>query len=116
MSKRKIIKGVKIDDVRPGSVTGKDILNPQGQMILAKGSRLTPDLIDRLKRLGVSSIPIETEEDVAYVDPKAMEEKIQRVDLLVERKFRRASPDNRVMMGLKDIFREFLKGKITSGS
>lgn len=116
MSKRKIIKGVKIDDVQPGSVTGKDILNPQGQMILAKGSRLTPDLIDRLKRLGISSIPIETEEEAAYVDPKAMEEEIQRVDLLIERKFRLASTDNHIMMGLKEIFRELMKGKISNGS
>ena len=116
MSKRKIIKGVKIDDVRPESVAGRDILNPQGHLILAKDAKLTPDIIDRLKRLGISSIPIETEEEAAQVDLKALEEKIQRVDLLIERKFRRASPDNRVMMGLKDIFREFLKGKITSGS
>ncbi|MDP3029521.1 MAG: hypothetical protein Q8O04_08505 [Deltaproteobacteria bacterium] len=116
MPKRYVIRNVKIDDVRPGSVVGKDMLNPQGHMILAKGSRLTPDIIDRLKRLGISSIPIEVEEEVAYVDPKALEEEIQRVNLLIERKFRRASPDNRVMMGLKDIFREFLKGKITNGS
>jgi len=116
MSKRKIVKGVKIDEVRPGSVTGKDILNPQGQMILAKGSILTPDLIDRLKRLGISSIPIETEEEAAQVDLKALEEKIQRVDLLIERKFRRASPDNRTMMGLKEIFMEFMKRKIANGS
>ncbi|MFZ5993766.1 MAG: hypothetical protein ACOYU4_02080 [Thermodesulfobacteriota bacterium] len=116
MSKRIVIRNVKIDEARPGSVVGKDMLNPQGQMILAKGSRLTPDLIDRLKRLGVGSIPIETEEEAARVDPKALEEKIQRVDILIERKFRLASPDNRVMMGLKEVFREFLKGKITNGS
>lgn len=116
MSKRKIIKGVKIDDVRPESVAGRDILNPQGHLILAKDAKLTPDIIDRLKRLGISSIPIEVEEEVAYVDPKAMEEKIQGVDTLIERKFCRASPDNRTMMGLKEIFREFMKGNISNGS
>lgn len=116
MSKRKIIKGVKIDDVRPESVAGRDILNPQGHLILAKDAKLTPDIIDRLKRLGISSIPIEVEEEVAYVDPKALEEEIQRVNLLIERKFRRASPDNSIMMGLKEIFREFMKGKISNGS
>ncbi|MDQ7837296.1 MAG: hypothetical protein RDU59_02250 [Thermodesulfobacteriota bacterium] len=116
MSKRKIIKGVKIDEVRPGSVVGKDMLNPQGQMILAKDAKLTPDIIDRLKRLGISSIPIEVEEEVARVDPKALEEKMQRVDTLIERKFCRASPDNRTMMGLKEIFREFMKGNISNGS
>src|SRR4030042_6214530 len=104
MSKRKIIKGVKIDDVRPESVAGRDILNPQGHLILAKDAKLTPDIIDRLKRLGISSIPIEVEEEVAYVDPKALEEKMQRVNLLIERKFRLASPDNHIIMGLKEIF------------
>lgn len=116
MPKRYVIRNVKIDEVRPGSVTGKDILNPQGHLILAKDAKLTPDIIDRLKRLGISSIPIEVEEEVAYVDPKAMEEEIQRVNLLIERKFRRASPDNHIMMGLKEIFREFMKGKISNGS
>ncbi|MDD5450713.1 MAG: hypothetical protein PHT49_02300 [Desulfovibrionales bacterium] len=116
MSKRYVVRNVKIDEAGPGSVVGKDMLNPQGQMILAKGSKLTPDFMDRLKRLGVSSIPIEMEEESPHVDPKAMEEKMQRVDLLIERKFRLASPDNRTMMGLKEIFREFMKGKITNGS
>jgi|GEM_PF-3145627 len=116
MSKRYVVRNVKIDEAGPGSVVGKDILNPQGQMILAKGSRLEADLIDRLKRLGVSSIPIETEEEAARVDPKALEEKMQGVDTLIERKFRRTSPDNRTMMGLKEIFREFMKGKIGNGS
>jgi hypothetical protein len=116
MSKRKIIKGVKIDDVRPESAAGRDILNPQGHLILAKDAKLTPDIIDRLKRLGISSIPIEVEEEVAHVDPKAMEEEIQRVNLLIERKFRLASTDNHIMMGLKEIFGEFMKGKISNGS
>lgn len=116
MSKRYVVRNVKIDEAGPGSVVGKDILNPQGQMILAKDAKLTPDLINRLKRLGVSSIPIEIEEEVACVDPKALEEKMQRVDTLIERKFCRASPDNRTMMGLKEIFREFMKGKISNGS
>lgn len=116
MSKRKIIRNVKIDDVRPESVVGRDMLNPHGQMVLTKGARLTPNIIDRLKRLGISSIPIEVEEEVAELDPKALEKKMQRADLLIERKFRRASPDNRVMMGLKEIFREFMKGKISNGS
>jgi hypothetical protein len=116
MSKRYVIRNVKIDDVRPESVVGRDILNPHGHLILAKGARLTPDIIDRLERLGISSIPIEVEEEVAELDPKALEKKMQGVDLLIERKFRLASPDNRVMMGLKEIFREFMKGKISSGS
>lgn len=116
MSKRYVIRNVKIDDVRPGSVTARDILNPRGQMILAKDAKLTPDIIDRLKSLGISSIPIEVEEDVAYVDPKALEEEMCKIDSLIERKFRRASPDNHIMMGLKEIFREFMKGKIGNGS
>ncbi len=116
MSKRKIIKGVKIDDVRPESVAGRDILNPQGRMIMAKGARLTPDIIDRLNRLGITSIPIEVEEEAAYVDPKALEGKMQMVDILIERKFRLSSPDNRIMTGLKEIFREFMKRKISDGS
>ena len=116
MSKRIVIRNVKIDEARPGSVVGKDMLNSQGQMILAKDAKLTPDIIDRLKRLGVSSIPIEVEEEVAELDPKAMEEEIQRVNLLIERKFRLASTDNHIMMGLKEIFKEFMKGKISNGS
>jgi hypothetical protein len=116
MSKRKIIKGIKIDDVQPESVAGRDILNPQGHLILAKDAKLTPDIIDRLKRLGISSIPIEVEEEVAELDPKALEEEMCKIDSLIERKFRRASTDNHIMMGLKEIFREVMKGKISNGS
>ncbi|TSA05997.1 MAG: hypothetical protein D4R73_11965 [Deltaproteobacteria bacterium] len=116
MSKRKIIKGVKIDDVQPDSVVGRDVLGLQNQVILKKGVKLTSNLVAQIKRMGIGTIFIEAEEEVAELDPKALEEKKQIVDILIERKFRRASPDNRVMMGLKDIFREFLKGKITNGS
>jgi hypothetical protein len=75
MPKRCVIRNVKIDDVRPESVVGRDILNPQGHLILAKGARLTPDIIDRLERLGISSISIKVEEEVAELDPKALEKK-----------------------------------------
>ncbi len=116
MPKQCVVKSVKIDDVQPESVTGKDILSPKGQVILRKGVKLTSSVLEQLKRRGISHVLIETEEDEAPCDPKALEEIKRKADMLIERKFHWTSPDNRLMMGLKEVFRKRLMGKIASGS
>lgn len=116
VSMRTVVKTMKMDEVRPELVTGKDILSPEGRLMLKKGTKLSWRLIEQLKQLGIGSVFIETEEELSDIGAQELEERMREVDALVERKFRQASPDNRLMMGLKEVIGDYLKETVTRSS
>lgn len=97
-------------------ITGKDVQNDKGQLILREGMELTESLINQLKRLGISGVPVEFEEEVVESGPEAVEKEMRRAEALLERKFRLASPDNRAMMGFKEVLREYWRERSSHGS
>lgn len=116
MPNNRICKSIRIENIKPGMITGKDVLNDKGQLILRKGMELTESLINQLKRLGIAGVPIELEEEVVDLGPEAAEEEMRRVEALLERKFRLASSDNRVMMGFKEVLKEYWRERSSRGS
>lgn len=111
-----ICKNIKIEDVRPGDLVGRDIVSPKGQLVLRKGIELTSTLIDQLKRLGIAQVLIETEGSAVEIDEALLDRKLQKAEMLIDRQFSHVSPDNNIMKGLKEIFREYLQDKARHGT
>lgn len=116
MAGQPVSKITKIEDVKPGDITGRDVINAKGQLILRKGAELTPGLIDQLKRFGLGHIHIEKENEGDEKDQESSsEEKLHEISARLERQFSHALPLSRTMAGLKEIFRDYHRDKIGNG-
>jgi len=57
------MKRISVDNIDEGMVLGKDICGPSGNILLAKGTAVSPSLGRRLKNWGIVTISIEGEDE-----------------------------------------------------
>jgi hypothetical protein len=57
------MKIVKISEAQPGCVLAKDLRDPAGSLMLAKGGVVSEGLLNSLKRKNISEIAIESEDE-----------------------------------------------------
>ena len=91
-----------LDDAKAGDEVAEPVKNERGMVILNKGSRLSPSLIDRMRRMGVRELVVEGDDPNAP-PPKTLDELLEELDVRFEGLDR-----NRVMMTIKRIAREHL--------
>ena len=96
------MRRVEIDDLSPGDIVANPVVNDKGMVILPKGIKLTPSLIGRLDRWGVTEAEIEGEDPNAP-PPKTTEELLCSLD----ERFSDVE-DNQLMMALKAIAKEHI--------
>ncbi len=91
-----------LDRVKPGDEVAEQVENKRGMVILPKGTKLTPQLIDRLKRMGVTEVPL-TGHDPSGPPPKTREELLSELDERFD-----GFEKNPLMMEIKRIAREHM--------
>lgn len=78
------MKKISVDDIQNDQVLGRDVCGPSGNVLLGKGTKVSPAMGRRLKNWGITSLFIEGEEDVhaegatAQTTPGEMKERLDR--------------------------------------
>ncbi len=77
-----------LDEAGAGDVLAREMRDANGRFLLAKATKLTPELIGQLRRRGVSSVPILVEIPAADA-----EERRRRATERLDRRFRKCMDD-----------------------
>jgi hypothetical protein len=105
------MKKIQVENIVDAMVLAKDVIGPSGNILLGKGTRLTPALGRRLKNWGVVLVNVESDEAPAQPEnvPRISKDEITG---LLTRKFS-AVMGNPLM---KKIFDAVLSYKIQKGA
>ncbi len=100
------MKAVHISQVEEGMITAKDIVTQRGIMLCPKGTTLTKTILERLKRMGIETVFVETPEGKRAKE----DEIIRRLDHM--RKNVRPFCDSEPMKTIYEAVEEVLKEKL----
>lgn len=98
-----VVKKMAIGDVQPGMCLGVDVMDAKGGRLLAKGTELTQDLLNTLRRKGVTNISVVV---TAPVNLAQLEEARDKVIEQLTHVFRHVDEEP-VMHRLKSILIEY---------
>ncbi len=93
----KTIEQIPLDEIEAGATLGRDVLDHKGQCLIAAGTRLTPELLARLRRYGVETVPVET-----LLSPEAAAARRKMIEEQLTSRFRKVG-DDPLMRQLKDV-------------
>ena len=96
------MRSVLLDQAKPGEEVAEPVKNDRGMVILPEGAKLTPALIDRLRKMGVVEVMVEGEDPNAP-PPKSLDELLEDLKVRFE-----GQEDNPLMMQIKKIARQHL--------
>lgn len=77
-----------LDEVGAGDVLARELRDANGRFLLAKATKLTPELIGQLRRRGVGMVPVQIEISVADAEARR-----RRGTQRLDRRFRKCMDD-----------------------
>ncbi len=80
------MKKIPVDIIESGMVLGRDVCANSGNVLIGKGSPLTPSLGKRLKNWGIYFIYIEGDEDERE-DEHVEKESVHEIEAMLKHKF-----------------------------
>jgi hypothetical protein len=112
MIKRKQ-KTIPIEKLTPDMTLARDIIKPNGDLVFGQSGKLTQPIIERLKRFGVKEVTVIVEGTDQYQDPEYIKKKMKEIEQGLDYRFRKVNHIP-LMIELKEIISEHLKGKLIS--
>ncbi len=106
-------KTIPIEKLTPDMTLAMDITKPNGDLIFGKSGRLTEPIIERLGRFGVENVTILVGEADEHHDPEYIKGKMKEIEEGLDYRFRKVDHIP-LMVELKEIISEHLKGKLVS--
>ena len=106
-------KTIPIEKLTPNMTLAKDITKPNGDLIFGQSGELTESIIERLKRFGVRKVSVLVKEEDEYRNPEYIKKKIKEIEEGLDYRFRKVN-NIPLMIELKGLLAEYLKGKIIS--
>jgi len=106
-------KTIPIEKLTPDMALAMDITKPNGDLIFGQSGRLTKPIIEKLKRFGVKKITVLVEQADGHQDPRYIKKEMKEIEEGLDYRFRRVRHIP-LMMELKELIGEHLKGKLTS--
>ncbi len=102
------MKKVPVEKLNPKDVVAKDVVRKDGTVLVKAGTELTPEIIDRLKKLNVSEVYIKSVAGKKELQEKIkfFKERLDKVDFL----FRKHNDD--FMEKMKFFFKNYFKKRI----
>ena len=91
-----------LDQAKPGDEIAEPVVNDRGMVILNKGARLSPSLIDRMRRMGVVELTV-VGDDPNAPPPRTVDELLADLDTRFE-----GLEGNPLMTEIKKIARRHL--------
>ena len=88
--------------LRPGMRTAREVRDEKGRVLCPAGTELTPELLERLAKMGVSYVTVKGH-PVSFPWEKSLEEELSAL----ERRFSKAR--HPFLLQLKEVLREFLQ-------
>ena len=95
------MKKLRTDQLQPGMVVAKDIMDITGKLLVAKGVTLSEQLIPRLSQRGVDLVWVESDEEEISLSPKEIERIKEEIRENLDKRFRLVAQDP-IMSGLKE--------------
>ena len=96
------MRTILLDEAKPGDEVAEPVVNARGMVILNKGARLSPSLIERMRKMGVVELKVEGDDPDAP-PPKTLDELLAELEVRFE-----GLEGNPVMMEIKKIARRHL--------
>ena len=93
------MRRVFLEDAKPGDEVAEPVVSSRGVVILTKGSALTLALIDRMRKMGIAEVQMESDDPDAP-PPEELDEALKELDARFE-----GLEENRLMM-IKRISRQ----------
>lgn len=106
-------KTIPIEKLTPNMTLARDITKPNGDLIFGQSGELTESIIERLKRFGVRKVSVLVKEEDEYRNPEYIKKKIKEIEEGLDYRFRKVN-NIPLMIELKGLLAEYLKGKIIS--
>jgi len=106
------VKLVRLEECRAGQKAARDVYDGKGNLLFKAGTRLTPELAERLKRWKVTHLLVEEEPGTGLypaVDRSRRDATIEKeLDLVFSEAL-----SNPIMKCLRDAAARYLKGRVT---
>ena len=106
-------KTIPVEKLTPNMTLARDITKPNGDLIFGQSGELTESIIERLKRFGVRKVSVLVKEEDEYRNPEYIKKKIKEIEEGLDYRFRKVN-NIPLMIELKGLLAEYLKGKIIS--
>ena len=106
-------KTIPIEKLTPDMTLAGDITKANGDLIFGQSGKLTEAIIERMKRFGVGEVPVVVEVAGEYQNPEFRKKKMKEIEEGLDYRFRKVNHIP-LMMELKEIISEHLKGKLFS--
>lgn len=74
-----VMQKLSINDIKPGMVLAKPVMNDKGMPLCTEGTELTDKLIDRLREMNISTLTVKGHPVDTGVPDKTVEEKIREM-------------------------------------
>ncbi len=103
------MKKVPVEKLNPKDVIAKDVTRKDGTVLVKAGTELTPEIIDRLKKLNISEVYIKVVAGKKEFQEKIkfFKERLDKIDFL----FRKYNDDD-FMKKMKIFFKNYFKNRI----
>jgi len=101
------MRKLRTDQLQPGMVVAKDIMDITGKLLVAKGVTLSEKLIPRLSQREVDFVWVESDEEEISLSPKEIERIKEEIRENLEKRFHLVAQDP-IMRGLKERMFDYL--------
>jgi hypothetical protein len=99
-----------VKDLKPGQILARDVVRPDGVILIPAGKKLSAEEIPLLERLDIVFVFIEGE---AFKSAGEKEKFLTRENKALDRRFSRVEHDP-ILMAIREMFRENLNQRILS--
>jgi accessory colonization factor AcfC len=106
-------KTIPIEKLTPDMTLAADVTKANGDLIFGKSGKLTKAIIERMKRFGVERVTVVIGVEDEYQNPEYRKKKMKEIEEGLDYRFRKVSHIP-LMMELKELISEHLKGKLIS--
>jgi hypothetical protein len=99
-----------VKKLKPGMVLEKDVLNPEGKMLLSSGCQLAEIHIKRLREWGVMQVHVKGVHQSESGVKESNHQPDSTIIDAVEKKFK-PHEGNSLMMGIKEVVKDFIRSR-----
>jgi len=96
-----------LDQTQPGETLGRDVLDAQGNCLLAAGAELSANTLALLQRRGIKGVAIVRENTLTAEQQEALQ---QAIEQQLEQRFREVR-DDPIMQQLQALLRDYRLGE-----
>ncbi len=100
---------IPLNYLKPGMVTAEEVRDEKGRVLCAPGTKVTPELIEKLVKMGVRFVTVEGK-PVKFPWEKSLEEELRELEV----RFSRAK--HPFLLELKKAIEEFLRRELAEES